>query len=169
VNKTSVCVVAILVSALLAGAGGAAAAGESPPDKPSVSFKGKSIVLKRAKGELLIEGDVRVTRTSDGRKMTVLCDRLTAKMKDDALETAQATGSVRVEMEQVKTTSARAEFDFKKNIIKLHGTKKTPATMKTAEMRSTGPTIIFHLDDEQVKMPDGGETEVILRSSGKEE
>ena len=136
-----------------------------PAAKPMLKMRAKSIFFSRSKGDLKLDGEVHVTRTVGEQSLSVDCDKMTAKMKDGKMETVVATGNVTVATPEVEASAATAEFDFVKNVITLRGSKEKPATMKTLTdpvIVSTGPTIVFHVDEERVEMPDGGDTEIPL-------
>jgi lipopolysaccharide export system protein LptA len=152
-----------------------AAAAEKAPEKKAPAKKGaskgtlklraKSILFNRSKGDLVLVGDVHVVRKVGDQTLTVDCDKMTSKMKDGKMQSVLATGNVKLLTADVRASSATADFDFKKNIITLRGADGKPATMTTLKdpvIISTGPTIIFHVDDQRVAMPDGGDTEIPL-------
>jgi len=135
--------------------------------KGTLKLRAKSILFSRATGDLKLEGDVHVTRTVGGEVLTVECDKMTAKMKDDKMESVLATGNVKLVTADIRASSATADFNFKDNIITLRGAKDKPAAMTTLRapmIASTGPTIIFHIADERVEMPDGGDTTIPIDS-----
>ena len=153
-----------LAAALSASAAWAAAPPEKPQSGGTLKLKANSIVFDRSKGTALLRGDVHVARTSGKETLTVDCDQLDAQMTDGRMTAVKARGNVRVEASRIKATAARADFDFDKNVITLYGTKDKPATATTAEMKSWGQKIIFYPDSERVDMPDGGETQFILKA-----
>lgn len=153
-----------------------AAAAEKAPEKGAVKkdapkgtlkLKAKSILFNRSKGDLVLVGDVHVVRTVGEETLTVDCDKMTSKMKDGKMQSVLATGNVKLVTADVHASAVTADFDFEKNIIILRGAKGKPAKMTTLKdpvIVSTGPTIIFHVADQRVAMPDGGDTEIPLES-----
>ena len=143
-------------------------AAEPPAKKPQpktiLVLKGKSIIFNRATGDIKLEGDVHVTRTVGDERLTVDCDKMTATMKDEKLENVLARGNVSLAMKDLDATASRASFDFTRNIIVLYGEEGRSANAKSARIESTGPKIIFHLDDQRVELPNGGVSKIILGS-----
>ena len=142
---------------------------KKPVFKPTLTLKAESITFDRAKGDILLEGKVHVVRTTADQVLTVDCDKMTARMTKGRMTSVLATSNVKVSTKNLNATAFKADFDFEKNIIKLYGTKGKPASMTTPEMTSTGPTIILYVEDEKVKMPDGGTTIVHLDPAKKSE
>jgi len=123
--------------------------------KATVKLKAKSIVFDHATGDVQLEGDVCVTRTTGDEVLTVFCDKMTAKMKDGKIENVQATGSVRLNTAQYSGTALRAAFDFGNNIVTLYGDDNTPATVTSEGMTSTGQTIKYHMTEQRVELGPG--------------
>ena len=174
-RKVAGLVVAMAVALVWAGVPSAAAAekvskkeaAKKGTPKGTLKLKAKSILFDRAKGNLELVGDVHVVRTVGDDTLTVDCDRMTSKMKDGRMQSVLATGNVRVVTVDVRASAATADFDFEKNVITLRGAKGKPArmtTLKAPVIVSTGRTIIFHVADQRVVMPDGGDTEIPIDS-----
>ncbi len=173
-------VVAMAVVLAWAGVSGAVAAetvseGKAPAKKGApqgtLKLRAKSILFNRSKGDLVLVGEVHVVRKVGDQTLIVDCDKMTSKMKDGKMQSVLATGNVKLLTADVRASAATADFDFKKNIITLRGAKGKPATMTTLKgpvIISTGPTIIFHVGDQRVAMPDGGDTEIPLDSQPDE-
>jgi len=160
----------LLLCALGGAAGPAhAAEAEGAARKPRLRLKAKSIVFSRAMGDIELEGDVHVTRTTADGVLTVTCDRMTAKMKDGRMRDVLAVGLVTLVSDEYRAEAARATFDFEANVIRLYGEEGSPARVDSPGMWSTGPEIIFHLKDERVELPKGGETVVDLDSAPEPE
>lgn len=139
-----------------------------PASKPSLRLKANSIIFDRSKGDIYLEGKVHVTRTLGDQVTVIECEKMTAKMKDGKMESVLATGTVNLTTKELTAVAARASFDFTKNIIVLHGWNDKPATAKSPRTVSTGPKIIYHVDDQRVEMPEGGVTEVELEEPPEE-
>lgn len=153
---------ALACGALIAGGGGlftsyAAERAKAPP-KPTVKLEAKLIVFSVADGDVKLEGDVHVTRSAEGQVLSVYCDNMTAKVKDGKMQSVLATGSVRVNTAEQNATAVRATFDFEKNIITLYGDKEELAAVTSESMTSTGPKIVFYLNEQRVELPEGGTT-----------
>jgi len=157
--------VAVLVALGMAIAPALAAghAGEKPSAESSLKLKAKSIVFDRSKGDVRLEGEVHVERPTGDQVLAVDCQKMTARMVEGKIEAVQAEGDIRLSMGEFTAAATKADFDFAKNIVKLYGTPEKPATMRSPDMISTGPTIIFHLDGQRVNMPDGGVSEVPMK------
>lgn len=139
-------------------------AAKKPQPKTILILKANSIIFNRATGDIKLAGSVHVIRTIGDERLTVDCDKMTATMKDDRLENVLAKGNVSLSMEDLDATASRASFDFTRNIIVLYGEKGKPANAKSARIESTGPKIIFHLNDQRVELPNGGVSKIILGS-----
>ena len=142
------------------------------PGKPAVArlagivAQGPKIIFDTSTGDISLEGSARVIRTTDESKMTVDCDKMTAKLAEGKLTNALATGNVGLAAKDLSATASKAAFDFTKNVITLYGVKDKSAVAKSAGVISRGPRIIFHLDDQRVVLPDGGTSEIDLKSGG---
>ena len=142
---------------------GAPAAGDAA--KPTLVLKGNVIMFDRSTGDVRLDGQVHVVRTEGEDVLTVDCDHMTAKMKDEKMESVLATGNVKLKTKAYDATAVKATFDFNKNITVLYGEDGKPATVKAQGMVSMGPEIIFHMDSQRVEMLKGGETMIDLKSS----
>lgn len=141
-------------------------AADTPPKSAEAAttlrLRGKSIVLDRTKGEVQIDGDVHVVRTTGDQVLTVDCEKLTAVLKEQRLESALATGNVKLVTADYTAAAARADLGFEKGLIKLYGDEKKPASVTSGGMASTGPEIVFYVNEQRVELPKGGDTVVDL-------
>gem|GEM_PF-6147639 len=154
---------------LIAAGGGlfpsyAAERAKAPP-KSTVTLEAKLIVFSVADGDVKLEGDVHVTRSVGGQVMSVYCDRMTAKVKGGKMQSVLATGAVRVNTAEQNATAVRAVFDFEKSIITLYGDEKGEAAVTAEGMTSTGPKIVFYMNEQRVELPDGGTTVINIEDS----
>jgi len=145
----------------------AASSPAKPTAKPSLRLKAKSIIVDRLKGDIYLEGDVHVTRKTGDQVTVIECEKMTAKMKGGKMQSVLASGKVSLTTQDLTAAAARASFDFGKNIIILHGWKDKPATAKSPQALSTGPKIIYYVNEQRVEMPEGGTTEIELAPSEK--
>ena len=139
------------------------------PPKTKLRLKAKSIIYDRSSGDIMLDGDVLVTRTTEGEELTVNCQQMRARINEDKLDSVQATGDVTMHTAQYDAASARASFDFAQNIIVLYGDPAVPARVESKGIVSTGPKIIYHMDKERVELPDGGDTIIDLKGMEKKD
>jgi hypothetical protein len=119
---------------------------------------GKEVEAPGAVSDLLLEGEVKVTRTVGDDVMTLTCDEARAKMEGKKVVLAVATGNVRITQEEFTAEAVEASFDLKKNVVVAKGDAKHPAVIRGGGMVSTGPEIIFHVETQRVEFPKGGES-----------
>jgi len=138
-------------------------AAEQPPGK--LQLRANVITYDRTSGDIMLDGDVVVTRTTEGEELTVRCQHMEARVVDEQLQTVLATGNVTMHTAEYDASSSRATFDFDQNIIVLYGDGAVPARVASRGIISTGPRIIYHMDRERVELPDGGDTMIDIRGS----
>jgi len=156
-------------------ADGLRAAEPPPPSGPALAtgqepatlhFTAKSATFNRATGDILLEGDVVVTRTTGADVLTVKCNRMTGKMVEGKIEDIHAYGDVRIDTEAYNATASEATFEFAKNVVVLKGGDGKLASVHSAGMVSTGPTVIFDMESGSVNMPDGAEGSTVVEIKG---
>ena len=97
--------------------------------KPTLRLKADSVVFNQANGDVRLEGNVHIVRTTAERMLAVDCDEVTGKMKDGKMKQLHVKGNVRLETREFTATGAEADFDFSNNIITLDGTMDIRASM----------------------------------------
>jgi lipopolysaccharide export system protein LptA len=119
---------------------------------------GKEHEVAGATSDLLLEGDVVVTRTLGEEVTTLTCEKGRAKMVGRKVVLAEASGSVRITQKEFTAEAQEASFDLKRNVVVAKGDAKHPAVIRGGGMVSTGPEIVFYVETQRVEFPKGGES-----------